>query len=640
MRKRLVIILSVILSIALLAGCGGAGNAKPAAAQQTAAAQQPSVEAAPASENTEQTVWQARFVPLESEALRARLSSGEKQGESLYFVSSGVIADETPEGVTPEWPEQYWVYGPILVRATPDGAAEIVPYTPEIPERSPGENTGVVFERLSADEDGGLWLVENAYRIREEDGTSQEERTLVHLGADGSVQNRFPLRGLAAIGEEAAKSDGGYSFAVTGIACDGNENLCLSVHEWYSGSRGYVQSNCIFILDAKTGAIRHTIELDGAPEALVRLGGGAVVVASYRGATPVIALVDAKKGTLTELTALDDFLTDVVGGEGDTLYYGAGDSFYRLNVETTESEKLFDWSACDVAHRDGDSVCALPDGRIVTVVSREEADGVHSEFAVLSPVAESEVPERKVLRLAVMNLYPFTSEMISRFNRSQTEVRIEVTDYAQFNDYGSSDPEDWNAGLTRLQTELIAGNVPDLIDISLLPVSRLGGKGLLEDLLPYIDADPELSREQLNMHVLEAFEDDGKLYQTVSNYYVLTTLGLTEAVGDRMGWTMEDFSAAMRRLQEVNPDSTVFDVYTTRDDALTFLLYLQMEDYVDWSTGECRFDSPAFQQLLTFVRSFPTAYDWGADSTPAELDSDMRLATGHQLMKQCNLACF
>ena len=30
---------------------------------------------------------------------------------------------------------------------------------------------------------------------------------------------------------------------------------------------------------------------------------------------------------------------------------------------------------------------------------------------------------------------------------------------------------------------------------------------LLEDLLPYIDADPELSREQLNMHVLEAFEE-------------------------------------------------------------------------------------------------------------------------------------
>ena len=641
MNKRLVIVLCAILTAALLVGCSAAPAAAPTEAPSAApsAAECPTADAAAAPESAQRTVWQPQFIPLASKDFLSGLQSGARQGESLYFISSGVIDDRTPEGVTPEWPEQYWVYGPILVKVATDGASEIVPYTPVLPERSPGVNTGVVFERLFASEDG-FWIVENAYEIREEDEESREERTLVHLAEDGSVLARFPLAALSAIGEEAARSDGSYSFAVTGLACGDGENLCLSVHEWYSGSRGYVQSNRAFILNAQTGEIRHTIELEGSVEALVGLGNGAVAVASYRGAAPVISLVNVKTGDLTELTALDDFLTDVVGGEGDALYYGAGDSFYCLHTDTAESEKLFDWSACDVAHRDGDSVCVLSDGRIVTTVSREEADGVRCELVILSPVAESEMPQRKTLRLAVMNLYPFTSEMISRFNRSQSEIRIEVTDYARYNDYSSSDPEDWNAGLTRLQTELIAGDVPDLIDLSLLPVSRLGEKGLLEDLLPYIDADPELSREQLNMHVLEAFEENGKLYQTVSNYYVLTTLGLRDAVGGQMGWTMEDFSAAMQRLQAEHPESTVFDVYTTRDDALTFLLYLEMADFVDWSTGECSFDSPAFQELLSFVRSFPTAYDWGGDTTLMELDSDVRLATGLQLMKQCNLACF
>ena len=649
MKKSLFNLVCLILCVLLLAGCGkpaapaptaSAPAASTPAASAPAASEPVSSTAAPAVLGGQGSVWRAQFTTLRSDGLTAALRKGAAQGETLYYISSGVIADETPEGVSPEWPEQYWVYGPILVKVTPDGTSEILPYTPERPESQPGVNSGVLFEQLAADADGSLWVLENRYQIREEDETSREERALVHLQADGTVLSRLPLDALAVLDPGEKGSMISYSFTVPGIASDGKGGVCVAVHEYVSGNGNYAQSNRLCVLDAQSGELRHTIELDGEIAGLVRLGGGAIAVASYHGSTPVFALVDTTGADVTELAAADDFLTDLVGGAGDSLYYGAGDSFYRLNTAGGESEKLFDWSACDVAHGGEDSVCVLDDGRVVTTASRERADGVQSELIVLSPTAVSETQERKTLRLAVMNLYGFTSEMVSRFNRSQTEYRIEVTDYSQFNDYSSSNPEDWNAGLTKLQTELIAGNVPDLIDISLLPVSRLGEKGLLTDLLPYIDADPEFGREQLNMHVLEAFEEKGKLYQTVSNYYVMTTLGRSDIVGEHPGWTMEDFSAAMQGLKAENPESTVFDVYTTRDDALTFLLYLQLEDYVDWSTGECYFDSESFKQLLSFVRSFPTAYDWGADVTPMEIDPDLRLAMGLQLMKQCNLSCF
>ena len=635
MRKKLLIVISILLCLALLAGCG-----KTAAAPAPAATEQPRSTDAPASEGAEQSVWQAQFVKLGSEDLRAKVQNGTSCGDALYFISSGVIADETPEGVTPQWPEQYWVYGPVLIKADTAGKTEVFPYTPEKPESEPGVNSGVIFEQLSADADGSLWVLENRYRIDEESGSSREEKSLVHLGTDGSVLHAISLTALAAFEEDARSGSGSYAFTVPGIAGDGEGRICFAIHEWAAGNGGYAQSNRVCVLDESTGKLRHMLELDGEAAALVRLGSGQIAVASYRGATPVFSLLDPEKGELTEITAVDDFLTDVVGGEGDSLYYGAGDSFYRLHADTGETEKLFAWSACDVAHGYDDSVCVLSDGRVVTTVSRESAEGVRNELVLLSPVAASQVQERKTLRLAVTNLYPFTSEMVSRFNRSQSEYRIEITDYSQYNDYTSSNPEDWNAGLTKLQTELIAGNVPDIIDISLLPAGRLGEKGLLEDLLPYIDADEELSREQLNMHVLEAFEENGKLYQTVGNYYILTALGLSDVVGEDLGWTMEDFTAAMQGLQAENRDSTVFDVYTTRDDALNFLLYLQLADYVDWSTGECFFDSESFKDLLTFVRSFPTAFDWGADVTPQELDSDLRMLQGHQLMKQCNLSCF
>ena len=163
--------------------------------------------------------------------------------------------------------------------------------------------------------------------------------------------------------------------------------------------------------------------------------------------------------------------------------------------------------------------------------------------------------------------------MVSRFNRNNSEYRIEVTDYSQFNDYSSGNEEDWNAGITRLQTEIIAGEVPDILDISLLSADRLGTKGILEDLYPYLEADPELNLTDLNEHVLQAFEENGHLYQTVGNFYVLTTAGLSNVVGDQIGWNMDEFNAAMQMLQAENPNSTVFGAYMTKDTALTFLLY-------------------------------------------------------------------
>lgn len=631
MRKNLLILISVLLCAAMLTACGSAG--------QTAAAESGTRknDAPAASAAQEGTVWQPQFIAIESDTAAAKLQNGSLAGAAMLFTSSGVLADETPEGVTPAWPEQYWVYGPTLVQVDLDGKTRTIPYVPERDGEAGEGNSGVLFEQSCADPDGSLWVLENHYRTGEK---TEEQKALVHLGEDGTVLRKISLQELALHREETANQEGEYSFTVSGMAADEQGQLCLAIHEWFAGNGSYVQDNRICVLDRDDGAVKQTISLDGEVAGLVRLGDGRIVTASYQGAYPVFSLVNTREGSVDEIAVLDDFLDCMFSsGEDQMVWYGAGDSLYRLNADTAEMEKILDWTACGVAHSSGDSVFALGDGRVATVAA--SGSGGSQELVILTPVDASALPERKVLRMAVTNLYPFTTEMVSRFNRSNTEYVIEVTDYSQFNDYSSGNPEDWNAGITRLQTELIAGNVPDILDISLLPVSRLEEKGLLVDLLPYLDSDPELSLSQLNAHVLDAFAQNGKLYQTVGNYYVLTTAGLSDVVGSRMGWTMDDFSAAMAKLQAEHPESTVFDLYTTRDDALTFLLYLEMENYVDWSTGNCAFDSEGFRQLLQFVKGFPTTYDWGADVvTPMDLDEDSRLLMGLQLMKQCSFASF
>ena len=633
MRKKMIICVCLLLCVTMLAACGGAKPASAGVSEQSGGKTE-----SPAAFEEEKAAWQARFIQLDTDGLYGGVQHLTARGDTVYFTSSGVLADETPEGVVPEWPEQYWVYGPVIGKAGLDGKTEILPYAPERPESLPGENRGTLFEGLYAAEDGSLWVLENHFMTRDEETT--EEKSLVHIGEDGTVLQNIPLQELAQHQEETAGKDGIYSFTVAGMAADDKGNLCVAIHEWYAGNGSYVEENQICVLSSETGKPTHMIPLSGEVAGLTRLADGRIATASYSGAHPIIGLVHVEEGTVEDVHILDDFLDSMNGaGDGSKLLFSAGDSMYRLDVDSAETEKLFDWTACDVAHSDGDSVCVLADGRVLTV-SGEASEG-KQELILLSPADPSASGEKKVLHMAVLNLYPFTSEMVSRFDRSQSEYRIEVTDYAQYNDYTTGNPEDWNAGLTRLQTELIAGNVPDILDISLLPANRLGAKGILVDLLPYIQADPELGLDRLNTHVLEAFEENGKLYQSVSNYYVLTTAGLSDVVGEQMGWTMEDLSAALRSLQADHPAATVFDLYTTRDDALTFLMYLELGEYVDWNTGACSFDTEGFSQLLSFVKGFPTSYDWNADLTDAaDLDQDTRLLMGLQLMKQCSFTCF
>ena len=655
MKKKFTILIALLLTVSLLAGCGGTPSEKIQAAEQKVG-MTGAVKAEKEAEETEAEPagYRAQYLELEDSNLTAGLDHAAVVGETVYFTSLGVISDETPAGVSPEWPEQYWVYGPVLCKVGTDGSIERLPYQPKQSDAGQGENSGVVFEGLCAAQDGNLWVLEKHYRYgsepsgetagtEQEHGSSfrnEEHEMLVCVREDGTVVSEFSLDGLKNHAEEVKDLEGSYSFEVPGMALDQDGHICLAIHEWFSGTANYIQEDRIVLLDPQTGSVADSFRMSSTPEYMVGLANGEIAICCYeRG--ELIGLLDLEEKGLKDKVQLGDFVNGMAAGDGEyPVIYSAGDSVYGLNFETGEPVKLFNWIDCDVAREGDESFCMLQDGRIVTTSTQETVNGIENDLIVLSKNAAGEVSQKKVLRLAVMNLYPFTSKMVSRFNRSNPDYRIEVTDYAQFNNYSSANEDERNAGINRLQTEIIAGDMPDILDISLLSADRLGSKGLVEDLYPYMDADPELNRSDLLEHVIQAFEENGMLYQTVGNFYILTTAGLSRVVGDHIGWTMDEFQEAMSRLQAENPNCTVFERYTTQDLALTFLLYLELENYVDWSSGECGFQSDGFIKLLEFVKSFPTVYSWETDGGADDYDTDTRLLMGLQLMKQCNFACF
>ena len=237
--------------------------------------------------------------------------------------------------------------------------------------------------------------------------------------------------------------------------------------------------------------------------------------------------------------------------------------------------------------------------------------------------------DKTILTYATQYLGYDERNRIIDFNKKSTKYRIEIKDYSEFNT-----TEDYQAGLTKLNTEIAAGNVPDIMNVSGLPLQQFGAKGLLEDLWPFIDNDADLGRDAIMENVFKAAEQDGKLYQIFSTFSIQTVVGATKVVGDRMSWTLDDLQAALATMPE---GCTIFGEGDTKAGMLSMVLAQNQDSFVDWSTGQCSFDSENFISLLEFCNSFPLEYDWNSVDWDEYQDDNTRVMNGKQMLLQSYL---
>lgn len=337
-------------------------------------------------------------------------------------------------------------------------------------------------------------------------------------------------------------------------------------------------------------------------------------------------IYDFEKKGLGESLALPMNAYQLYPGGGDyDLCYVDSSAVYGLDLESGETERLASLINCDVDDSGMRSMFIGEDGSINCLLSNYELQKV--ELARIVKKDASEVPEVQTLRLACMGLDSNLRQSILEFNRAGSGVRIEVSDYSQY-----ATEEDYLAGVTKLNTEIISGNVPDLLVADNLPVEQYGAKGLLCDLYEFIDSDSELSRESFFENILASFESDGKLYSIAPGFYVMSLIGRADVVGAEPGWTMDEMMAVIREHPEVQ---YVMEPYMTQSTMLSTMLTLSLGQYVDWETGECGFDSEGFIEILEFCMEMPSdATSASGESTPA------MVSEGRQLLVSMTAADF
>jgi hypothetical protein len=218
----------------------------------------------------------------------------------------------------------------------------------------------------------------------------------------------------------------------------------------------------------------------------------------------------------------------------------------------------------------------------------------------LTKIDPADVPDKKLISVAGVTQDYYFTDFVKQFNNTNTLYQV------NYNMYLSAD-NDSSARITAMNTDILAGNIPDILLISSeLPYGSYIKKGMLSDLYPYLDNDKELSRDDLAGSALRAFETEGKLYSIAPTFTIRTLAGKTSIFGEKPGLTLDEIEAAASKY----PDAKLFRDYVTQADFMRNLVYYSMDEYVDFFKGECNFDSPEFIKLLETAKTYPEKYDF------------------------------
>lgn len=357
-------------------------------------------------------------------------------------------------------------------------------------------------------------------------------------------------------------------------------------------------------------------------ERLLPMRDGSVAATGWGEQGPCLYPVDLEKKSVGEPIQLPNLAYNSMRGDDQyDLYYINGMYLYGYRIADEQDDKVLNFLDVDIVGQQLDSVFFRKDGSIMCVINQYRNDKVNTDVIRVFQVPADSLPHRDTLTLAVLygdDLY----EKIVDFNRSNDKVRIQLKDYSEFND---PENDDYTAGRTKLLTEIMSGQVPDLVNLYELPYRQMASKGLLEDLYPYLDSDKELKREDFFPNLLQALEVNGGLYQITGSFNVQTLVGAARVVGDTPGWTYQQLLDALATM----PDGCdPMDMYTTRGDMLQTLLCADLDHYVNWTDGSCSFDSEDFIELLEFTSRFPAEIpenmEWENPST--------RLSQGRQML--------
>ena len=375
---------------------------------------------------------------------------------------------------------------------------------------------------------------------------------------------------------------------ITGIEVDKEENIVLTD-----------RINFLLVYD-KEGKMRTQMPYEGMLDNLLTDEEGNVYcVLQKEGVSgSTLSMVDLETRNLNEiLTNIQCYDNEISFLSDENMYFSNKNMFQRTDIKTQETQEVWDWTKYGFATNDIKGVYKLSEDTFFAYATKTQNGSMIMETVRF---IQSDVPPegKKVITYATFGLDDMLMEKaVADFNRQSREYQVEIVDYT----------DDEYSSLGNFEEKLLNSEMADVINLDGCGnFYSYANKGLFADLNTMFEKDENISREDYFSNVLEGYEIEGKLYMVPVRFQVETAVGKADVWGEKTTVSMDE----LLEMSKENPKMD-FLGYNCHIKSLWLseTLCYRMEEYVDFETGECYFDSEKFVKELQFANCFMEEYE-------------------------------
>ncbi|MFI3238761.1 MAG: hypothetical protein R3Y47_12185 [Lachnospiraceae bacterium] len=299
-----------------------------------------------------------------------------------------------------------------------------------------------------------------------------------------------------------------------------------------------------------------------------------------------------------------------------TYTYMNTDGICAYELESKEVEMIVDWIDVDSMSNTIYDMDMLNDMQIF-LLERDANTGATLEGILLTKTPIDEVIQKEELTIAVIQASDDLKERVIAFNKQQTKYRISIEEYVDTTQLSLIDYQANNIlyeeARESLLIDLVGSNPPDMIGgvggTQGFDIDVLAEKGILENLTPYLQA-AGYEESDFVTAIYEANKVDGNVYYIPQLFSINTVFANAEYVGNEMGWSLAEALNVVQNL----PDGVYYNSNQTKTGMFYALFWYAIEEFVDFETYTCDFDSESFKELLEVANNYPEVEEAGLAS--------------------------
>ncbi len=194
------------------------------------------------------------------------------------------------------------------------------------------------------------------------------------------------------------------------------------------------------------------------------------------------------------------------------------------------------------------------------------------------------VPEKE-LNIYALEESQALRQAVSLYQKEHQDVYVRLTVGMTGKDGVSAED-----AISTLNTEILAGNVPDVLILDGLPVESYVEKGILADLTGLLDQIDQ--SDGLRSNIREAYQKDGGCYAFPASFFLVLVNGPEDAVNAAA--TLEGFADYGQKLREEKPDQAILK----ENNPEQLLWDLMQMDSANWFEADGALKEEALENFL------------------------------------------